>query len=1187
MQTFGGWLKTQLSAPLVPQQIYQVSLWALNPPAASVINSTVAPVIISVNTLPDINSTNLPAGFASFTVNQTGTWTSFTNTFVFNQPTGHSALRVWIDPTSILSTSVNPTTSIQFVAYIDELSILAAGDPTFSIPNGAIDCGMLTDLAQYATPIPGVFSGPGVSAVTTTAGTKYNFNTQSLTPGTSYPIAFSYTTIGGCSGTLWQSLPITMGISAGICDNGHTLSAVGYSAGTTYTWLPALGSSSLLAVHPVGPTIYTLSTSNGTCNMVQTTTVYPCCPLSGPSSFTSSILSTSLTGATTFTSNLSIPANTSLTINAANLVFGPGVSLTINNGANLTITDSHLYACTDVMWNGITILDGGALTFSATNYDNLIEDAVTAVDIVNHTSSTLNNILSANNTTFNKNYVDIKIGNYIRNASTYPFSIHGCVFTCRDFTFSPTTWAQASLTATGLRYAAGTATTDIVAPYLMLGAGTAVLKNPYSSIMSKTAIELLFVGLTNSAFKGITIGTGASASDFNLFDSHETAIYAFNTNLKSTNNVFQNDRFGIIHSVTTNMNAELDLSASNINTGNRFWDCYAGVYGSNTYNFTVNNAIFRSTQSTSVTALYSGLGPNPYLAGTLGISIKTNRFSHAITNNEFTNLNTCIVVGLIAGTFTAGSSSVQNGIFARLFAVSQNTFSPLPPAASSTVASNNFVNRGVSISSPNTTVWSFATNSTSPSSTGVVITNNLFNRVYRAVKVNGIPNANNAFLNQITDNTIIMDDDNILNPSQRAIEFVNNNGKSAIAGNILKGTNITNTLQTLIYSSMNTGIASPSVTCNRLENAGQGFEFNSNNSNATWAGNDMKPMARGLVLSGGNGGIGVQGSVNSSHNNQWVSTASSWTGTSLKTTYISTPSTATSSPLWVKLGTDSEPINNGGTAFFGQLYDVVNGNLLTATGGDYDCFASNEKVISVPESNEDPNIDYIGKSNAYRYLTMHDSVRTKASYQAFYNEYDATSLDYFMQAEEALYAGDMELTETILENVTTTNSVEENYMTFYNLYLAYSVNNFKYDAALMNLSELTNLCLLCPSYNGACIYQARALYDRVFDVPGNFTDNCEDYGARRMQLPPSANKVWDVKIFPNPTSNQINIISSEISEIIHIAIKDVTGRSLMTKTVKTNNFIFTLDLSLTNGAYLIYISNNNNERTTKKMLIAN
>jgi hypothetical protein len=129
----------------------------------------------------------------------------------------------------------------------------------------------------------------------------------------------------------------------------------------------------------------------------------------------------------------------------------------------------------------------------------------------------------------------------------------------------------------------------------------------------------------------------------------------------------------------------------------------------------------------------------------------------------------------------------------------------------------------------------------------------------------------------------------------------------------------------------------------------------------------------------------------------------------------------------------------------------------------------------------------------------------------------------------------------------------------------------------------------CPGTDGACIYQAIALYNFIYGeiiIPG-----CGGSGARMMN-PQSENRLadsketWNVGIRPNPATNQITIVSKKETEILNILIKDLSGRIFLTENLKTNDFFVNLDLNLINGVYLIIIRNNNNETVTKKLLIA-
>src|SRR5690606_25408150 len=92
--------------------------------------------------------------------------------------------------------------------FIDNIFLEpASSTPTFVIPN-AITCGSptFTDLAQYASSVPGYFSGYGVTAtVLPNSYVQHDFNINGNLPTGTYPIAFTYTS-GNCVNTLYQNI---------------------------------------------------------------------------------------------------------------------------------------------------------------------------------------------------------------------------------------------------------------------------------------------------------------------------------------------------------------------------------------------------------------------------------------------------------------------------------------------------------------------------------------------------------------------------------------------------------------------------------------------------------------------------------------------------------------------------------------------------------------------------------------------------------------------------------------------------------------------------------------------------------------------------------------------------------------------------------------------------------------------
>src|SRR5690606_14511334 len=114
---------------------------------------------------------------------------------------------------------------------------------------------------------------------------------------------------------------------------------------------------------------------------------------------------------------------------------------------------------------------------------------------------------------------------------------------------------------------------------------------------------------------GIVIGDNSNTANFNLFDAHGSFIVSKKSNVTIKNCVFQNTQtytitggsiYGgsavkhtAVYTQADVMHTMLNLSASNKNTGNRFWNCHKGIELDKTYLFWLENAIMRSTQSTA------------------------------------------------------------------------------------------------------------------------------------------------------------------------------------------------------------------------------------------------------------------------------------------------------------------------------------------------------------------------------------------------------------------------------------------------------------------------------------------------------------------------------------------------------------------------------------------------------------
>jgi hypothetical protein len=164
---------------------------------------------------------------------------------------------------------------------------------------------------------------------------------------------------------------------------------------------------------------------------------------------------------------------------------------------------------------------------------------------------------------------------------------------------------------------------------------------------------------------------------------------------------------------------------------------------------------------------------------------------------------------------------------------------------------------------------------------------------------------------------------------------------------------------------------------------------------------------------------------------------------------------------------------------------------------------------------------------------------------------------------------------------------ESNYKNYYRLYKNYASNNFK-QTNINDETNLVNLCASCPGTDGACVYQARALYNAVFNALPNYP-HCQVSSARVAksdEISKAANP-WEINLYPNPVNDKLTIESSDENDLLKITISDLSGRILTRSDTQLNGYTVTMDISLINGVYVITVTNSDNEKLIRKLIINN
>ncbi len=433
--------------------------------------------------------------------------------------------------------------------------------------------------------------------------------------------------------------------------------------------------------------------------------------------------------------------------------------------------------------------------------------------------------------------------------------------------------------------------------------------------------------------------------------------------------------------------------------------------------------------------------------------------------------------------------------------------------------------------------------------------------------------------------------DNQFNAGQRGIELVNTIGTSSsccnnvVEDNTISSVNPGNTLGTLLFASMNAGPTSPRITCNILKDAMKGFVFSGPNPGTYWRGNKMEDLDIGMELRDA-GVIGVQGSSVAPSDNEWNG---SWPAATFGT-FVGQGSTALSSPLYVQSGLPYEPPNYGGSVAQPNWFNAFGGTL-TATGA-YVCGGGpNQIVLPLPqeEEYENPNDFYIANTTLYRMLYLNPGIRGAGTdLETWFDNIDLGNAELFMQIEENLSAGELSAAQSLINDISPVNAVEENYKSYYGLYIHYADEDFEFSSE--DSTALFELASLCPTTDGACVYQARALLNMLGNKPFYGFFDCEtDAGFRKRNhsLPEPTDKGnWELKIFPSPAFNYVILRTNRTSEQLNVRIMDVSGRIVYESAAIVRNYETSIDkLNIPAGIYFIEVVSDSGDRSFRKLII--
>lgn len=970
---------------------------------------------------------------------------------------------------------------------------------------------------------------------------------------------------------------------------------------------------------------YTYTDSNGcTGSDTQDITVYTCItPCSGCTlildAATPGVLASNPAIGNTYCLNNNLTVTNSLTIAYCEIRIAPTVVITVNPGVTLTIAGSHLYSCSN-MWQGIVVQPGGAIVVQnytgIVNRSSLIEDAMLAIDIPS-TPLVTNNVLTVNNATFNKNHRSIRISDYSHStgSATYPMTVVNSVFTCRKIDFSEFSVDWPSTNSVKASYGVTVMQTpyinDLNYPDNMPGS---FLKAPLSGQKPKNGISLVRVGSTSNTdpivYHEMRIGT-AGGSSYNVFDNLGICIDGLDANFTCANNVFQRTIFTqnssiAVNAVGTEFNARVRLlPGSGSNFVNKFYDCATSLKVSNYLEVIARYCELRSQQNIS---LHYGMD---YHRGQNGFVVNTHKYTNIdLSFNKMYNIENGIFFSANSGTFSVGSNT-GTGQLSGQVTINQNRIQPHPTLTSIT---NQYVKTAITANNTTSTTLTILSGSQN-----VSINTNVIEKVFNGISCNnwhGKTVINNSNVVSLATNTAAV------GSSQTGISHANNI-PAATMGNQITSNRVTGIGLGPLGAYM-TGIATSLcnnqvVKCNTTKNIYKGILFSGNEIPTTFSSNTFDNSGTNrhkyAYVLNNNGFIGPQGAGPGTPGSPLTPSDNKWTGTWDSGIHFKTATmggswawngfAGTGSKLWVRntpgYYNPSGPGYNVNIAPSTNSYNALGAiNITTspttppamcAIGICIPCLPilpfvpAMEKIArdEVTYDVNDAETRIISMNQLYRTLKFDPTLRAASTdMEDFFVFSQTTYREDFCAIEQAFVEEEYSLAQTRISNLSPASDIENNYKDFYNVYVK------QHTDTLLN-SDSTLLYMIangCPFTDGAVVYQARAMYNAVYDVSRSFEDNCVER-PRHISGKTASESSFDVELFPNPSTGLVYLMPEGLkNETILIGVQDISGKSIYSESLQLSDGRADFNLDVSPGVYFVSITNTkNNEAIIKKLVI--
>lgn len=836
--------------------------------------------------------------------------------------------------------------------------------------------------------------------------------------------------------------------------------------------------------------------------------------------------------------------NTNFTITNKTLLMAPNTKIIVTAGKTLTIRQSLLYSCGNQLWDGIEIQPGGTLNIAKNTW---IEDAKIAV-LSDNNGGVAN--FTIQNTTFNRNYIGIKVENYTSSVP-HPGTIRACTFDSRNSNTS-------------------TVNTPLLdAPYQTQNAEMGV----YLFNVSNFQVGVTLNPATKNNFRYLNIGIRGLAANYKVF-----------------NNDFRNNApngWAIVNTKSSTMQAGDALP----NYPNNFENLWNGISHTSSSDLAV---LYNRFNNINVQGFaFSGSSVAVY-------TFECNDATIQLSNNNLNTINTGFKHFKNSNATYKVTDNVFNTFTGQAVACIENQKGTID------VVQNQFTGVQNMLYSGNTAVY--VANTVLTLTTPMVnINRNHIGKINKGIHVVGMRRP----IVEVNDITFAPTISPLVTQFYFGIRSQNCSSEEIHNNTVDKiGSDPISSYVNALYGvSVETSSNIPAVSENTVKKMGSGFRFRGFYDGADFRCNTMTNNWYGLTID--NAKIGDQGAASSGIWPNGLAGDNFWTDSSLigsntaviglGTIYPAAFYTRSAGYGFTPVNTHISPIQTIRTFTSPFPYTLTDGFVPLA---DQLCqtICYDPSTCKIPRlakiaRNETPFDQIVGTER----FTMHEAVLKTVwqdslvldtttidgrDLQLFVDTVSLSNVGLVVEVSKLMAAKDTLAAEQLNMSINPKECADAFHKTVNEIYFrTWAKNLFEFTPTDSN--TLTNIALQDPLVCGTAIYSARVMLNK--DVNDYSVDN--NQGNRLMNTvkteaapTPSTSKG---KWYPNPAKNEVNYeIQLPDEQSGQLMVVDLTGKVQATERLNGGNNKINFDVKmLPNGIYFYRVMVNNTLQEVNKFII--